>query len=409
MHRPLSLSLPIRRPAHGPAVLAAALLLGPPLGIQGIADEENAAPRGPLAADANTWPVFRANSAMTGVAPVELPAPLEPAWIHEAPAGGRTEVTAPPIIVNKRVFVGDTSGLFRAIDLETGELVWSHEAEEKFEGAAVAANGGRTIIAGSGDGFIYGWNAEDGGLLWKTETTGEVLAGANLWRDPDSEEERILIGGYDHFLYCLNAADGEVLWKVESNNYINGATAIAGDKAYFGGCDGIMYVVDIREGELLKEVEIGAYVANSVVIDDGLVFLAHYGNRVESRTLEDGEQLWQYGPREFPFFSSPALTADSVVVGGRDNRLHRAKRADGEGVWQFRARRSIDSSPVITADGVIYVGSDDGYLYAVSYETGEEIWSHEIGSDIKSSPAVVEGWLVIGAGDGGVHAFRTPE
>ena len=362
-----------------------------------------------LAANGDTWPIFRGNSSMTGLAPFELPPPLQLAWIHEAQTGPRTEVTAPPVIAGGRVFVGDTDGVFRAIDLETGELAWSHQAEDKFEGAAVIANEGKTVIAGCGDRFIYAWNTADGELLWKTETDGEVLAGANLWRDPDNGEERVLIGGYDHFLYCLDAADGEVLWRVESNNYINGATAVSEDKAFFGGCDGIMYVIDIRTGELDKEVEIGAYVANSVVIDSGVIYLAHYGNRVEARLMEDGVQMWQYGPREFPFFSSPALTADSVVVGGRDNRLHRAKRTDGEQVWEFRARRSIDSSPVVTADGTVYVGSDDGYLYAVDYQTGEETWSFEIGNDIKSSPAVVNGWLVIGAGDGGVYGFRTGE
>ena len=120
--------------------------------------------------------------------------------------------------------------------------------------------------------------------------------------------------------------------------------------------------------------------------------------------LKEGKKEWTFHDRDFPYFSSPAVTPEFVVFGGRDKRLHCVKRADGQAVWSFATRGKVDSSPVVCGDKVI-VGSDDGRVYVVSLETGKEVWSYEVGQPIESSPAVAHGKVVIGCDDGGVYCF----
>jgi outer membrane protein assembly factor BamB len=120
--------------------------------------------------------------------------------------------------------------------------------------------------------------------------------------------------------------------------------------------------------------------------------------------LKEGKKVWVFKDREFPYFSSPAVTPEWVVVGGRDKLLHCVKRADGQPVWSFATHGKVDSSPAICGDKVV-VGSDDGRLYVVSLGGGKEVWSYEVGQGIESSPAVAGGKVVVGGNDGNVYCF----
>jgi outer membrane protein assembly factor BamB len=122
--------------------------------------------------------------------------------------------------------------------------------------------------------------------------------------------------------------------------------------------------------------------------------------------LNLGTNIWKFRDRSFPYFSSPAVTKDRVIFGGRDKQLHCVNRADGKRIWTFAARGKVDSSPVVCGDKVL-VGSSDGRLYIVSLKDGKELWSYELGQPVESSPAVADGKMVIGCDDGSVYCFGT--
>jgi outer membrane protein assembly factor BamB len=172
----------------------------------------------------------------------------------------------------------------------------------------------------------------------------------------------------------------------------------------FGGCDSILHVLSLATGKKEKEIDGGAYIAGSVAVVDHHAYYGHYGNDVLRVDLRSGEPRWTFRDRNFPYFSSPAVSADRVVIGGRDRRLHGLDRETGERAWVFATRGRIDSSPVIVGDKVV-VGSDDGRLYMVTLADGRELWSYEIGQALSGSPAVADGRVVIGSTDGNVYAF----
>ena len=41
-------------------------------------------------------------------------------------------------------------------------------------------------------------------------------------------------------------------------------------------------------------------------------------------------KIWGYLHKNFPYFSSPALTEELVIIGGRDKGLHAIERMSGE-------------------------------------------------------------------------------
>jgi outer membrane protein assembly factor BamB len=157
----------------------------------------------------------------------------------------------------------------------------------------------------------------------------------------------------------------------------------------------------------LRQIESEAYIASSAAVMDGLGYVGNYGNIVICFDPKSGDIKWKYRDRNFPYYSSAALTADRVIIGCRDKRLHCIDRATGKGVWTFQSRGQVDSSPVICGDAII-VGSEDGRLYCVNLADGNERWAYDIGGAVTASPAVADGLIIVGSEDGNLYAFGKP-
>ena len=136
------------------------------------------------------------------------------------------------------------------------------------------------------------------------------------------------------------------------------------------------------------------------------VYVGNYDNIFLKADINSEKILWEYKESDAPFFSSPAIGEDRVVVGSRDEHVHCIDRNDGKKIWTFATLGEVDSSPVICGDKVI-VGSEDGNIYMIKLSDGSKVWSYEIGQGITSSPAVAQGMVVIGCDDGYVYAFGT--
>ena len=357
----------------------------------------------PQAAAESSWPFFRGDAQMSGIARENLETPLVQAWEFEAEEG----FVATAVIAGGKAFIGSLDGMFYALDLKTGEKLWQYETELSIEGSACVHGG--TVVFGAGDGFVYALSADKGEFKWKRETEGEILAGANIYVSPKDKKAYVLIGSYDNNLYCLDIENGEIKWAYPTEGAVNGAPSLVGDQILFGGCDSFIHSISAETGKVVNEdkkpIEVGAPITNSIIVRGDKAYVAHYNNRVVSFNLKTRELRWEFGENDFAFWASPAVTDDAVYVAGRDKRVYRINPDDGSEEWQFKARGRVDSSPVISGK-TLYVGSDDGYLYALDTESGDELWSAEIGEDIRSSPAIAGGFLVIATGEGRVIAFK---
>jgi glucose dehydrogenase len=350
-------------------------------------------PAAPPSAD---WPSFRGDPALRGVASGALALPWGLLWTY--PAGG--PVVSSAVVAGGRVFVGSTDGVLHAIALSTGQAVWTNRFEDSIEAPPLVL-GGRVFLGDMG-GKFRALEARTGNALWTFEA-GDKIVGAANWFVQDGKTN-LLVGSHDFFLYALDADTGATNWAYETGNYINGTPATADGLAVVGGCDALLHVVSVTNGTQLREVDAGAYIAAGAALDAGRAWFGHYENEFLCVDLNAGTVLWRYRQRNFPYLSSPALTDQQVLFGGRDKRLHCVNRDTGDEVWTFATRGKVDSSPVVCGDQVV-VGSDDGRLYVLSLSDGTEQWSYEIGQPLTASPAVAGGKVIIGSQDGHVYCF----
>lgn len=353
----------------------------------------------PQAAD--DWPSFRGDPAQSGIARGPLPAAPVERWSFQAPKA----IVSSPVVAAGRLVVGCDDGNVYCLDARTGELRWTHPTGDVIEAPALIHQD--SVYVGSSSGELHALALADGSPRWKASTGDKILGGAN-WVEAGGET-RIVVGSYDANLYCLAATDGAVRWKYETGNYVNGAPAIDDGRIVFGGCDSRLHVVSAVDGTAVATLDLGsdAHVAGSVGLADGRVYLGHYGNAFVCADLARNELLWSFPDPKHPFFSSPAISADRVVFGGRNKQLHCLRRSDGEVLWKYATRRKVDGSPVVAGDAVVF-GSGDGKLIVLALADGSERWSFELGSEIGGSVAVAGGWIYAATLDGRVRAFGPP-
>ena len=342
--------------------------------------------------------MFRGDPALRGRAAGGVPE--RPALLWTCKTGGAIHGSA--VVSGSIAVVASMDGTVRALHAADGKALWTFDTGASVEATPCVVDG--RVFVGDDDGVLHALDLNTGKPAWKYAAGDRILGAANWFRDPDQGTLRILVGSYDFFLHCVDGDTGRQVWRYETDNYINGAPAVANGRAYFGGCDGILHGVDLASGTRAQAVEIDAYIAGSAALEDSFAYLGHYGNEFLCVDLSTGRVVWRYQDREFPFFASPALGEDLVVVGGRDKMVHALRKKTGEAAWTFRTRGRVDSSPVIAGNRVV-AASEDGRLYLLDLATGTEVWTYDIGSPVVASPAVTGGRILVGANDGVLYVF----
>ena len=350
------------------------------------------------------WTSFRGNPQLTGLADSQLSENPQLLWTFQA--GDMIESTA--TVVDGIVYVGALNGTLYAIDAQTGKQKWTYQVEGHIKASPSIYNG--VVYFGDGDGIFHAVDINTQEAKWQFTTEGEIISSANV------VDDRVLFGSYDGFLYCLNRENGELVWKLETEGYVHGTpgvwTQIASDAgraenfAIVTGCDSYLRVINIDDGTQTQQVDLGAYVGASPAISQNRVYCGTYGTEILGVALDTGEIAWRYRhpKRRFPFFASAALTADSVIIGGRDKMVHALSQATGEPLWTYTAKSRIESSAVIVGTRA-FVGTTRGLFIALDITTGESVWEFATGSSIVASPSVSNGRIYIGTEDGILYCF----
>lgn len=343
---------------------------------------------------ANNWSQFRGNQSLTGVSQSAVPSSLKQLWTYEA--GDSIESSA--AIVGGTVFVGSQKGELVALNLENGAVYWKYPTGSPIGESSPAYSAGVVYIGDLG-GVLHAVNAADGKRLWTFK------AGSEIKSSPVVAGERVLIGSYDEHLYCLSARNGSVLWKFKTGGPVHCTPGISGGLAFIAGCDEVFRAIRIADGKEIFNVSSGSYTGASPALRGGAAYYGTFANEVLSVSLKDHRVVWRYQhpQRKFPFYSSAAVVADRIVVGGRDKLVH-GLNAAGKAAWTFATRARVESSPAI-AGGRVFVGSNDGRFYVLSLSTGAKLWEFNAGAPLSASPAIANGRIVIGSQDGRLYCF----
>lgn len=344
---------------------------------------------------ADSWPQFRANSNLTGVAAATVPDNLKVLWTYDA--GESIESSA--AIADGTVYVGVSTGDLIAVDLSSGKLKWKYKTKDMVLESSPAVGSG-LVFVGDQAGVFHAVSASTGKGVWSYPTGAEIKC------SPVIVGDKVLIGSYDGSLYCFQMRDGKTVWRFKTENYVHGTPAVVDGVAYFAGCDEIFHGIRVADGKEVIRVPAGGNTASSVATNGTSFFFGNFNNEVVSLNMKLKKQAWLYThpQRQFPFYSSAALVDGRVVIGGRDKMVHCLNAATGKAFWTFRTNARVESSPAV-ASGKVYVGSNDGRFYVLDLLKGTKLWEFNAGGALSASPAIASGRVVIGDQNGKLYCF----
>jgi len=93
---------------------------------------------------------------------------------------------------NDAIYIGSGDENIYALDLKTGEKVWSYKTGGAVEATACIVED--LVFIGSSDSFLYALDKKTGEFKWKYETGGKILGSANWIRRDNEQDIQIVVG-----------------------------------------------------------------------------------------------------------------------------------------------------------------------------------------------------------------------
>lgn len=356
-----------------------------------------------------SWPTLQGDPARTGAA-ADAAFTGEPTllWRFETGLSGSN---ASPVIVDGVVYstagVLDAGVVF-ALDLRTGDLLWSVEVDAVPFGSTPAVADGIIYIAGL-NGTVYAIDLDTQETLWTASL------GSSTSSSPVVVGDIIACGADDDHLHVLDRADGTERWALrvgEGTSYVLGPSpSYANDVLYYASLnadrDGALHAANAGTGEELWRFAPDNPGLGTPAIADDVAYVGSDAGGVYAIDTRSGDELWSAEVGRV--VSAPAIIDDAVIVQSMQGVLLSLDRATGEVTWQASNRASW-SSPVIANDLAI-VGVDDLWfamgIHGFDLETGEKRWHVRTNGTV--SPPAVSGNVLVVADSGGVTAIGSAD
>ncbi len=268
-------------------------------------------------------------------------------------------VLAAPIIHERTLYVGTTSGVFYALSLT------KKEDKSKRQSRLVAK------------------------LKWKYSADGEILSRAAILPPSQGKPSLVIFTTSNNKITALRIDTGKWVWQQRHDPpnrlSIRGQAppVIHESSVYTGYSDGTVAAYKANNGKLLwkqsiKENDRFADVDTAPTIHEHKMYVSSYSGQVNCLRLKDGNVLWKYKLRG----ATRVEVRDSdLFVGSSNGTIVALNAENGKQRWKKRFRKAGSFAAPVSDDQNLYVSStkqgiyilrpDDGHLIqTVNYQVG---------------------------------------
>jgi outer membrane protein assembly factor BamB len=305
---------------------------------------------------------FGGGPSHTGVQPGPAPAD-EPAelWTFET-GDDFVGANAATVSVDDGLMFTSSNAVY-AVDIETGEQVWTYESEANVGFVAPLALADGVLYAAGEDGSVYAFEPDSGDIIWQSEVTDGLP--------------------------------------------VNGGPLVVDDKLYVTAWDGNVYALETETGDLIGDTPMGGMSFGQPTYADRYLVMSAPSNGVLALPLDNGED-WLF-ETDGPVYAAPIVVDGVVYAGSDDGNLYALELESGDELWSVDTGAPINAA-LATSDGVVYVVNGDAVLGAYDTESGDELWTSdvddaEIGGISLSETEDGDLLILVGDGDGVLHAL----
>ncbi|GAA0396256.1 PQQ-like beta-propeller repeat protein [Brevundimonas terrae] len=404
---------------------------------------------GPQAVTAWTQPGMNAESETGHV----IAAPeFTVAWRRDIGASSdrMSQVMAPPVAADGRIFVMDGEAAVSAVDAASGSVIWKKtvgigERDAGRRRFGISLGGGSSgggfgggvavadnkVFVASGYRSVTALNAATGEVVWTHETD------LPIHNAPTVSGGRVYVIDVDNQLIALDMATGNQNWTyrgITEPARIMRATSVtvSGDTVVAPFSSGQVVALRAANGQPVWEEVLSRTsrtnalselrdIAGRPVISRGFVYAISQSGVMQSLDIRTGAPRW-----ELPIggVNAPLPVGDVVYVVSKTGELTVVNRETGqiywtrdlndgrirtEGGWFFgmgkRTVRPSWSGPVLASNRLVLVNSE-GQMVAFDPKTGQQTASIDLGSPAYIAPAAYNGALYVVTDDARLISIR---
>lgn len=375
------------------------------------------------------WTNQLADERRSNVSPDNIIVPLETTWTKDISAFRfinrfPPEESSSPVMTNGMLYTGSDAGTVYAIELATGSVKWTFDAEYPVEGAPAVGDG--RVCFGSANGIFRCLEAATGNEAWHFQ------ARSGIYSSPLIKDGRVWFTSSDDRLYALSLDKGEKTWVYTRGTYQTVAPRVPGSSAFFDGklyqlfSDGYLVALSAGTGKELWAVRVitdfGTALSTRRVplVHDGKVFIIDGKNAVASFDPATGESLARYDA--IAAYDFVIVANHTLVVAGSESFIA-VDMLTGAIVWKKEFTHKPISS-IFAAGEYLFVLSNfnkalldisyfekaKGHIEAVRLSSGETVWSEELKSTLTARSSAAYGYAALALDDGTVRLYvpQTP-
>ncbi len=311
---------------------------------------------------------------------------------------------ASPTLANGVLYVGTHSGIFYAIDVQRGKVLWHVKTSGPIASKAVVESD--LVLFGNNKGDIYALNTSDGSEKWKLFVGGEILA------RPAASANDVYVVNTSREVSAIDLQTGTLRWSTYVKGFEkkitmrgNAPVILVNDHLFVGFADGQVVNLSLS-GAINWSKNFAEPNANfwdvdaGVLLDNGILYVVGYFGSCLALS-SSGQILWQV-----PVKSGSDISVDenSLILSSADGKIIAFDKKNGKRLWQNPLDSGALSAPLIMDDTVM-VGSQQNFGFILSRQSGKTLQKFSISGGFLGNAVEDDSHFYFLSGSGVLRAF----
>ena len=340
---------------------------------------------------------------------------------------GRKYLRLRPAVLADRIYVADAYGSVVALNRFSGKRIWQSSVGEPDEGpfyefwdrrdpafvtGGVGAGGG-LVLLGTTRGEVIALDAGNGGELWRTAVSSEVLS------RPASAEDAVVAQTADGRLVALEAEDGAQRWAYDSQVPLltlrgTAAPVVESSFVFAGFGDGNVTAIDVRSGAPVwrqrimlpqgrTELDRMVDVDGTPVLASGLLLAASFQGRLKAMNPSDGGVVWD---TEASSYLDLAEGYGQVYVVSEDDVVTAFGLSTAAVAWRQEGLRNRRLTSPLAFGNYLLLGDEEGWLHVLAQSDGRFVARRKAPAGLRSPLVEVDDVIYVLANDGSLEALE---
>lgn len=259
------------------------------------------------------------------------------------------------------------------MNAKTGEQLWSVKAEKAVLGSPKIEKG--VAYIGASDGVFRALNVNTGKVLWTFDevkgfvTTLPTLAG-----------NKVLFGSWENGFYCLDKKSGELLWEWNNGHgsrMFSPAACypvVVKNRVFIVAPDRYMTALDLNTGDQIWRNKADSLLVREsmgVSVDNKLVYVKAMGGKVYGiSTRADSMQVDWTSSLNLSYEIAPTAiftNKNQVIVPSDKGVVSSLDAKTGYVLWQYKISNALVNPPLICGENSQVVSAMDGRIVRLDY------------------------------------------